>query len=156
MNEQRDEKWLDELISQTINTKKPQFDAEKWKERYPDEYQMLESPSEHLSYTGRPSIWRIVRKSPIAKVAAAAVIIVGIGLLAFFVHRGPDEQGGPVKVPAVAKSPAEMMTAMSLTIAYRHGGIEAVEKQFEKALEMLGPRPAKITVKELLTEFNGT
>jgi len=31
MNEQRNEKRIDELISRTINTEKPQFDVEKWK-----------------------------------------------------------------------------------------------------------------------------
>ena len=41
MNEQRNEKKMDELISRTINTEKPQFDAEKWKQKYPDEYQAL-------------------------------------------------------------------------------------------------------------------
>jgi hypothetical protein len=47
-----------------------------------------------------------------------------------------------------------MMTAMSLTIAYRRGGLEAVEQQCEKAIEMLGPRPKTISVQELLEDFN--
>ena len=152
MSMKKDEKRLDEIISRTINSGKPEFDAEKWKQKYPEEFQMLRSISEGKTRTRRPSIWRVVCQSPITKLAAAAVIIVGIGLHAVLVHQGPGEQ----PVPKVAKSPAEMVTAMSLKIAYRHGGIEAVEKQFEKALEMLGPRPAKITVKELLAEFNGT
>lgn len=151
MSMKKDEKRLDEIISRTINSGKPEFDAEKWKQKYPKEFQMLLSRARQPS-PRQPNIWRTIFKSPITKLAAAAVIIVGIGLHAVLVHQGPGEQ----PVPKVAKSPAEMVTAMSLKIAYRHGGIEAVEKQFEKALEMLGPRPAKITVKELLAEFNGT
>ncbi len=49
-----------------------------------------------------------------------------------------------------------MMTAMSLNIAYRKGGIEEVEKQYNEAFKLLGPRPATITVTELLAEYNGT
>jgi hypothetical protein len=41
-------------------------------------------------------------------------------------------------------------------MAYRRGGIEAVEQQCEEAVEKLGPQPAKIMVKELLTKSNGT
>ena len=43
MNEQKNDKWLDELISRTINTEKPQFDAEKWKQKFPDEFQALQT-----------------------------------------------------------------------------------------------------------------
>ena len=33
---------------------------------------------------------------------------------------------------------------------------EGFERQSEKAIEMLGPRPAEITVKQMLSELNGT
>jgi hypothetical protein len=156
MSRKKDEKWLDELISRTINSGRPEFDDEKWKQKYPEEFQMLRSMSAEKTRTRQPSIWQVIVQSPITKLAAAAVIILGIGVLAVLVRRGTGEKPDTPMVSEIAKSPSEMVTAMSLTIAYRHGGIEAVEKQFEKALEMLGPRPAKITVKELLAEFNGT
>lgn len=152
MNKKKDEKWLDELISRTINTTKPQFDVEKWKQKYPEEFQLLASRARQAS-PRQPNIWRTILKSPITKLAAAAVIIVAIGL--FIAHRGPGEQPGAPKVSQVAKSPAEMMTAISLTMAYRRGGIEAVEEQCEKALKMLGPRPKSLSVRELLTGTNG-
>ncbi|MHC4315128.1 MAG: hypothetical protein ACYSW3_22010, partial [Planctomycetota bacterium] len=129
MSRKKDEKWLDELISQTIDSGKPEFDAERWKQKYPEEFQMLQSMSKQDSSTHQPSIWRIVRQSPITKIAAVAVIIVAIGLIAVFVHRGPDEQIGSGN----GQSPTKMMSAMSLTMAYRRGGIEAVDKQYEKA-----------------------
>ena len=95
---------------------------------------------------------RIIIPSRMIKLtaAAAAVIIVGIGLLAIFVHQGPGEQHVPV-----GKSPARMMTAMSLTMAYRHGGIEALDKHCEKALKKLGSRQLRLTLGQLLTENNG-
>ncbi len=96
--------------------------------------------------------WQSIIKSPITKLAAAAVIIIAIGL--FLVHQGPSEPVETTKAAKVAKSPAEMMTAISLTIAYRRGGLEAVEQQCEKAIEMCGPRPKSISVQELLEDFN--
>ena len=111
---------------------------------------------ENRRQNSRTKIWSTIFKSNLSKLAAAAVIIVAIGLIAVFVHRGTGEKPDTTMVSEIAKSPVEMMTAMSLERAFRRGGIEAVEKQFERALEMLGPRPAQITVKELLAEFNGT
>ena len=151
MNKKKDEKWLNELISRTINTTKPEFDAEKWKQRYPEEFQMLQSLSERQACTRRPSIWRVVCQSPITKLAAAAVIIAGIGLYAILVHRGPGERISP----RVVESPVKMMTAMSLTMAYRRGGIEAVDEQCEKAIRMLGPRPLHLTIGQLFKDTNG-
>jgi len=154
MNKQRNEKRLDELISRTINTEKPQFDAEKWKQKYPEEYQMLISRTSKKASTHRPNIWRITLRNPITKLAAAAVIIVSISF--FIVHQRPSEQVDTTKVLKVTKSPVEMMTAMSLTIAYRKGGIEAVEKQYNEAFKLLGPRPGSLSAEQIFAEFNGT
>ncbi len=154
MNKQRNEKRLDELISRTINTEKPRFDAEKWKQKYTDEFQSLLRRAAKGASVRRPNILKVIRKSPLAKIAAAAVIIVAIGF--FIVHQRPSEQADTTTVPKVTKSPAEMQAILSLSIAYRRGGIEAVDRQCQKAIEMLGPRPAEITIQQILTEFNGT
>ena len=76
MSEQKDDKWLDEIISKTINTAKPQFDAEKFKQKFPDELAMLQSRAK--KQTANISRWTNIFKSPIAKLAAAAVIIIAI------------------------------------------------------------------------------
>ncbi len=154
MSRKKDEKWLDELISRTIDSRKPEFDAEKWKQKYPEEFQMLQSMSKQDSRARQPSIWRTVRQSPITKLAAAAVIIVAIGF--FIVHQRPSEQADTTTVSKVTKSPIEMMTAMSLTITYRKGGMEAVEEQYNEAFKLLGPRPKSLSVEQILSEFNGT
>ncbi len=88
------------------------------------------------------------------KLAAAAMIALIAGL--FMITHDRNHQKDPTKSPAVAKSPAEMLTAISLKRAYRRGGIEALDKQYRKAFKILGPRPASLSVKELLTEFNGS
>ncbi len=152
MNKQGNEKRLDELISRTINTEKPRFDAEKWKQKYPAEFQSLLSRKAKGDSARQPSILTVILKSPLTKLAAA-VIILATSL--FIVYQGPSEQAETTTVSNVTKSPVEMMTAISLTIAYRKGGIEAVDKQCEQAFEKVRLRPGRLSVEQILAEFNG-
>ncbi len=150
MSRKNEDNRLDDIISRTINSGKPEFDAEKWKQKYPEEFQMLQSMSAEKAHTRRLSIWRIVCQSQIMKLAAAAVIIVGIGLHAFLAHQCPDER----PVTKIAKSPLEMVTAMSLERAFQRGGIEAVEDQCRKAYRPLGLRPMNLSFEQIIAEFN--
>ena len=95
----------------------------------------------------------IIRNRMIKLTAAAAVIIVGIGLLAIFVHQGPGEQNVTDIVAEAFDSPAEILTMKSLKIAFRRGGVEAIENQCDKALKILGPEPASLSKADL---FNGS
>jgi len=104
--------------------------------------------------TVRSTLWRTIVKSPVTKLAAAAVIIMAIGIFVF--HKGPVEQIDRPVASKAAKSPAELMTVASLNMAYRRGGMEAVEKQCEQALRMLRPQSEKISIRQLLAENNGT
>ena len=153
MNEQDNEKWLDELISRTINTEKPHFDSEKWKQKYPDEYKTLLSRAATGDSARQPGILKVILKSRLTKLAAAAVIIMAIS---FFSTRQDQPKQEQPKSVEFTQSPAEMMTAMSLTIAYRKGGIEAVEEQYNKAFKLLGPRPGSLSAEQIFAEFNGT
>ena len=112
------------------------------------------STAKDLAPTDQPNIWRMIFRNPLTKLAAAAVIIVAISF--FTVHRDPGEQADTTIVSKATKSPAEMQAILSLSIAYRRGGIGAVDRQCQKAIEMMGPRPAEITIQQILTEFNGT
>jgi len=151
MNEQKEDKWLEELISRTINTEKPEFDAEKWKQKFPDEFQVLQSRATDKS--SRSSKRPILLKNSALKFAAAAIIIVAIGFL--IIRPAPDKKVEIAETAGANKSPAEMLTLRSLKVAYLNGGIEAVEIQCDNAIEKLGPKSKKITVQELLTEING-
>ena len=77
----KDDKWLDKLISDTISTEIEPFDFDKWKQRYPEEFQTFVSPvrqgSQAPSDRGH-NIWRVIMKSRITKFAAAAVIIIAV------------------------------------------------------------------------------
>jgi hypothetical protein len=100
----------------------------------------------------RPGIVRMIVHSRAAKLAAAAVIIIAVGLL--MNQSDPPVQEQPPTGKAV-KSPAEMLSAMSLTMAYRRGGIEAVDDLSNEAFKKLGSNSARVSVRDLLTGFNG-
>jgi hypothetical protein len=152
MDEEKNEKHLDELISRAINTEEPQFDAEKWKQKYPEEYQALISRASEKASIRWPNIWRITLRNTITRIATAAVIIKVVSF--FSIRQDQDKQEGP-RLGKVTQSPAEMMTAMSLERAFRHGGIEAVENQCREAFKPTGPAPRSLSIEQILEEFNG-
>jgi len=88
MNRPENDKWLDEALKETIGPEKARTDFKEWKQRHPEAVEMLTSragrqPSAEI----RPlSIRRIIMKSPITKLAAAAVIIVCVGLGGLLFH----------------------------------------------------------------------
>lgn len=109
------------------------------------------SKARELIPTG-PNIWRIILKSPLTKIAAAAVIILALSFLS--THQKPGKE--QPRTAEVTKSPVEMMTAISLERAFRRGGLEAIENQCEQALKLLGTRTDGLSSRELLSEFNGS
>ncbi|MFZ2148634.1 MAG: hypothetical protein WAV28_15575 [Sedimentisphaerales bacterium] len=116
-----------------------------------DSFAAMEQTIRVKSADHKPSTPRIITLSRMMKLTAAvAVIIMAISF--FIAHQGPGEQADTT-VSQVIKSPAEMLTATSLIIAFRRGGIEAIEKQCDKALEMQKPPLDKLDIKELFTEI---
>lgn len=98
------------------------------------------------------TFWQSITESPLIKLAAAAVIIIAVGL--FFVHRGSSEKVETPKTAKVAKSPAGLTTVISLEAAYRRGGLEAVEQQCDEAVRVLGARLDGISAGQLIRDFN--
>jgi len=102
---------------------------------------------------GKQNVAGIILRSRAAKLAAAAAILVAVGLL--MVYQNPPAPQEPPRTVNVAKSPAEMLTGMSLGMAWRRGGIEAMDEQSKKAFDILGAEPANGSIQELLVELNG-
>ncbi len=148
MNEKND-KWLDEIISKTINTEKPQFDAEEFKQKFSEEMGILQS---RTSKQQKSNLWKSILSDPISSLATAAVIILMIGLFVYFSQT--NEIAKPPVSKNVEKSPAEMLSTMSLIVTYRQGGIEAMEKQMDEAIQKLEPSTSNVTIEELLKGFN--
>lgn len=95
----------------------------------------------------KPNIWKIVARSKITKAAAAIAIILTIN---FVLSRNILKNNTDVcQILTVSNSPARMLSLGSTTIAYRHGGMDAVEKQIEIAFRMLGPRTTSIAYEDL-------
>ncbi|MHC4641406.1 MAG: hypothetical protein ACYS32_07155 [Planctomycetota bacterium] len=75
------DKNIDELISRAIGRERITLDFDKWRQDHQKEIQTYKAqpkkPSDSVTSSG---IWRIIMKSPITKLAAAAVIIIAVGI----------------------------------------------------------------------------
>jgi len=148
MNEQDSEQKLDELISRTINSTRPEFDPEEWKQQYPEELEILRSRAARGASTGRFTMPRVIGGKPIAKLAAAAAIGIAAVFIVGRTHRGPE----PTEVRPQTASSVEMATAISLERAYRRGGIEAVEDQCRKVFGTTAGESTSPSILQLLGE----
>jgi hypothetical protein len=105
------------------------------------------------SVDGKPNTCKRMVQSRITRIAAA-VLIIAVGF--FVIHTRPRPQTRTDGASQTAKTAGEMLTVLSLNIAYRKGGMDAVEKQYEKAFTILGPRLTSISVQDLLAECNSS
>ena len=79
MKPDKSDKKIDELISRAIGCERPTFDFNKWQEDHQKEIQTYKAQAKKPSDSVESSeIWRKIMKSPITKLAAAAVIIITI------------------------------------------------------------------------------
>ena len=71
-----DKNWLDKALTEAIGAEDKKPDFEKWKEKHPQAVEMLTSRAGKETTASPPNIRKIIMKSPITKLAAAAVIII--------------------------------------------------------------------------------
>lgn len=96
-----------------------------------------------------PAEPRVIR--PIAYLTSVAVVIVAV---AWLVHpREVPRQRPPAAVEAASRSGIALLTEISLERAFRHGGIQAVQDQCEKALATSTKEPDDSSLKTLLAEL---
>ena len=145
---------LSENIEKSIKTRKPHITtgSNMDKRILDDSFAAMDETIRAKSAQNKPNICKIIVQSKITKLAAAAVIILAISF--FIVHRGPGKHADTPAAKKITKSRIEMMTELSLTVAYRKGGIEAVEEQCKQAFKPIGPRPRSLSVEQILAEFN--
>jgi len=141
-----------ENIEKFVRVRKPHVTTSRQmdKRTLNDSFTAMEQTIRVKSAGHKPSTARIITLSRMMKLTAAAALTI-VGISFYIAHQGPSEQGGITL--EIAESPSEIMTMKSLTIAYRRGGIEGIENQCEKALKILGPQPASISLGDL---FNGS
>jgi hypothetical protein len=157
MNERKDEQWLDEELRKAIGTGKPEFDAEAWKDKHPEAYRaLLARGGRDNSDESGVSRCRRFSAGPAGTLAAAAAVIIVAGILLLATRpQMPQRAGPPLVSGALAESPADIVTFMSLTMAYRQGGQEALNRQLDAALETLGPRPDDSLLSDLFADLEG-
>lgn len=122
-----DKNWLDEALTEAIGTEESKANFEKWKQEHAEAVEMLTSRAD-----GRPpvptrplSIGRIIMKSPITKLAAAAAIIVAAII-------GINQFGGSATSVAwgeVAKNVEQIQTFIFRTSQKGAGIVGAYETQ---------------------------
>ena len=152
MNERRDENWLDDELKRAINTTRPEFDAEAWKQNHADAYEALTSRGRGAEDADRGRS-RIVRLT-VGRLAAAAVILIAVAILVMQIPAG-EQQEPPVAVAPKATSPAKIVSMMSLRMAYHQGGEDGLNQQLDTALKKLGPRPGKLSAMQVLSDLEG-
>ena len=91
------------------------------------------------------------------KIAVSAIAVLIILVTGMFMLQPETEINiEPPEVTDVIQTPAEMMSLLSINLAYNRGGLDEVEKQYEKAVAKKGSQAKQITITELLAESNGT
>lgn len=98
-------------------------------------------------------------QSRITRIAAAAVVIIAILLMGtlvlLFVHNGQDNAMISPVMKSSVTGPIELVKLSSLNVAYKEGGIRAVEEQFDRANRLMRIHSEEISLKELLEQLNG-
>jgi len=84
--------------------------------------------------------------------AAAAIIVVSIGLVAIQLGTPSHtrSEAGPT-----AKAPADRLSAMSINMAFRRGGMDAVDDLAYEAFASPTSQSNGLSVQKLLSESNG-
>jgi hypothetical protein len=152
MSEHKDERWLDEQLQRAVNGTTPAFDAQAWKQRYATEFQTLLGRSGHSSRSGTGHVVRLMLRGSIGRLAIAAAVVATLGI--FLIGQLEPVPDRPTVRPD-STSPAQMVSMISLSAAFRQGGMEGLDRQCNRALERLGPRPNSVSMQELLKDING-
>lgn len=146
MSEEERKDRLDVELHRAINATTPKFDAPAWQRKYRSEFGTLLARG-----NGKAREFRIWYLHPAFWLGiAAAIVAVGYGLVCW---TGSYRTQSPPLPEVSAKLPAQMVTMSSLSLAFRRGGMEALNTQLDKAVEQLGPRPMGIPTAKLLTDL---
>ena len=131
---------IDNIIQNALGTNNSKLDFNAWKQNNQTEIEQFHS--QQISQ----SPLRAILTNRFTKAAAAALILITAGL---FVQTMNLNQENPIPVT----QPASMISRLQLTRAYAQGGMDAVDNQYKKAYEKLGPRTGDISLNSLYNEL---
>ena len=92
MKHDKDNKWLDSLLSQHVHHEPEKFDFQKWSREHPNEARLLRSGYADSSRNAKTTIhnlWRFIMESKATRYSAAAVIVLGMALVLLGPFGGP-------------------------------------------------------------------
>lgn len=102
------------------------------------------------------AIWRTITKSRITRLAAAGMVLVVCWFMLTVSNRDKleeDETNRPVAAVR-AKTPSELVSAISLSMVFRDGDLRSVERQFDKAEKKVkSGLKERITIGQLICEL---
>jgi len=179
MKADRNNKKLDELISQAIGRECPKFDFDKWKKSHKKEIQAFESqateqkkPAVRISEIGRT-----IMKNPITKIATAAAILLGLLILSRYLigdharqhteqlhTTGTNQENLPIEDDPFDKLLAiELETAKQLfekkdlpgLLQLLQSGQDTVKFQVAEYLGQIGDESVLADLKVLTSQFQG-
>lgn len=143
MNAHND-KTLEETINGAFGGQAKEFDFDAFKDRYPEQVEQyrLQTQGQMRRFTRFPRGLGLI-----AKLAVAAMLVVCLGLL---LQNGQVREAPPEVV--ITEHPSSMMSVLALNRAYREGGLDAVDDQYEQAYAKLGPRTRGMSLGNVFTE----
>ncbi|MFH1717929.1 MAG: hypothetical protein ABIF19_11295 [Planctomycetota bacterium] len=84
MKRDKDNKWLDPLLTQYLHRQPAKFDLEKWAREHPNEARLLQNGYEDSGRKAKNKvhiIWRFIMESKVTRYSAAAVVTVAVTLV---------------------------------------------------------------------------
>jgi hypothetical protein len=129
MNDKKDEKWLDEIISEAADLGEVKFDVHKWKEEYVLN-ESRESLSSHTKSKVHKNFWRSIMESKITRYSAAAVVALAVTLVLFGPF-GPSKNGGVVLADVQQKVDSIETMIIRGTKTFTHPGEDGRVFEFD-------------------------
>lgn len=112
---------------------------------------------ENAKSVNSANIWVTVAHSRITQVAAVFVVVSAICLFSLSDNGQLKQHNGNwSEIATQSAIPSELLSLVSLNIAFRDGDMEAVDKQFDKFEKMRNPKlKTRLTIDQLICELDG-
>jgi hypothetical protein len=113
MTRDKDNPWLDPLLSRQIHHEPAEFDFQKWSQKHPDEARLLKRGFERTSRSQKKNthpIWRYIMESKMTRYSAAALIVLAATVVLMNPLRMSRSDG--VALAAVQEKVAQIDTAV--------------------------------------------
>ena len=132
MKPDKSDKKIDELISRAISRERQTFDFDKWRADHQKEIQTYKAQvKKPLDSVESSRIWRTIMKSPITKLAAAAVIIVAAVLSITILDKSATDAYGITDLPELIKKARTIHIKGWVYFPARQNGREPVKLELE-------------------------